>query len=200
MKLTPLDVKSQTFSTRWKGFDPAEVNAFLDPDQIESVAGVDTIRYTVAAQALGPWHDAQVELWRDESTGAVLRHELHAAGQDAYFGAGEGTVTSHFLVNQIGPQAIEPIPGCEIDLPLPADSTRLVKLPGLIGFDSASPAEQISAFYQAALPESGWTPAEEPQASEGVILLSYLREQQTLEINIEPREAGAHVEMLLGEE
>lgn len=30
MKLTPLDVKSQTFSTRWKGLDPAEVQAFLE--------------------------------------------------------------------------------------------------------------------------------------------------------------------------
>ena len=30
MKLTPLDVKSQTFSTRWKGLDPAEVQTFLE--------------------------------------------------------------------------------------------------------------------------------------------------------------------------
>jgi len=30
MKLTPLDVKSQTFSTRWKGLDPGEVQAFLE--------------------------------------------------------------------------------------------------------------------------------------------------------------------------
>jgi cell division initiation protein len=30
MKLTPLDVKSQTFSTRWKGFDPLEVQSFLE--------------------------------------------------------------------------------------------------------------------------------------------------------------------------
>jgi cell division initiation protein len=30
MKLTPLDVKSQQFSTRWKGFDPREVQQFLE--------------------------------------------------------------------------------------------------------------------------------------------------------------------------
>ena len=30
MKLTPLDVKSQTFSTRWKGLDPTEVQSFLE--------------------------------------------------------------------------------------------------------------------------------------------------------------------------
>lgn len=40
MKLTPLDVKSQTFSTRWKGFDPAEVQAFLEvvTNDLEEIA------------------------------------------------------------------------------------------------------------------------------------------------------------------
>jgi cell division initiation protein len=30
MKLTPIDVKSQQFATRWKGYDPDEVRQFLD--------------------------------------------------------------------------------------------------------------------------------------------------------------------------
>lgn len=30
MKLTPNDVKSQPFTTRWKGYDPDEVRQFLD--------------------------------------------------------------------------------------------------------------------------------------------------------------------------
>jgi len=30
MKLTPIDVKSQQFATRWKGYDPEEVKQFLD--------------------------------------------------------------------------------------------------------------------------------------------------------------------------
>lgn len=30
MKLTPIDVKSQQFTTRWKGYDPDEVRQFLD--------------------------------------------------------------------------------------------------------------------------------------------------------------------------
>ena len=40
MKLTPLDVKSQTFSTRWKGFDPVEVQAFLEvvTNDLEEIA------------------------------------------------------------------------------------------------------------------------------------------------------------------
>jgi hypothetical protein len=177
---------------------PAAVNGSLEPEQIEILIGVDTIHYTVATQALGEWSNAQMEFWRDESTGAVLRHEIQGSGTDPYFGAGAGTVAGHFVVNQIGPQTIEPIDGCGIDLPLPADNTRLVKLPGLIGFESASSPEQVSAFFQAELPASGWAAAEEPQTSEGVIVLSYLREQQTLEINIEPRASGAHVELLLG--
>ena len=40
MKLTPLDVKSQTFSTRWKGLDPVEVQAFLEvvTNDLEEIA------------------------------------------------------------------------------------------------------------------------------------------------------------------
>ncbi len=30
MKLTPIDVKSQQFATRWKGYDPEEVRQFLE--------------------------------------------------------------------------------------------------------------------------------------------------------------------------
>ncbi len=30
MKLTPLDVKSQQFTTRWRGYDPSQVHQFLE--------------------------------------------------------------------------------------------------------------------------------------------------------------------------
>jgi hypothetical protein len=177
---------------------PGSLSDLLEPVGIEPVAGQDTIHYTVRAATLGEWREVQVDLWRDESNGAVLRHEMLAAGRDPYFAAGEGSLTSQFLVGQVGPQAIEPVAGCEIDLPLPADSTRLVKLPGLITFDSASTPEQLSAFYQAQLPASQWVPAVAPEASGGVFVLSYLRAAETLEINIEPLPAGARVELLLG--
>jgi hypothetical protein len=110
--------------------------------------------------------------------------------------AGEGLLLSQFHVEQVGPQTIEPITGCDIDLPLPAGATRIIKLPELVGFDSAGAPQDISAFYQAALAEGGWAPAGEPQLGDGVILLTYGRDGQSLEINIEAKNGGARVELI----
>jgi hypothetical protein len=180
--------------------DPNRIGELLVPLKIESVTGADTIHYTVRAESLDEWHDLEMEIWRDESAGAVLRSELSAAGPDPYFNAGWGTLSAQFLVNQVGPQTIDPIAGCEIDLPLPADATRLVKLPGLVGFDSTAAPQETSAFYQAELAGIGWAPVAEPQVSGSVILLSYRRDKQMLEINIESSDRGAHVELLLSTE
>jgi hypothetical protein len=116
------------------------------------------------------------------------------------FDAGEGVLSGRFVVDDIGPQTIEPISGCETDLPLPPDATRLVKMPGLIAFESTATPDEIVAFYQAALAEAGWVPTAGPETGVDAILLSYRHGEQTLDINIESRETGVHVELLLGEE
>jgi hypothetical protein len=180
--------------------EPAAIGSRVEPAQIEPVAGINTIRYAAQADTAGGWRNVELEFWRDESTGAVLRSRLRAAGPDPYFDAGEGLLVTEFRVQQVGPQRIEPVAGCEIDLPLPADAGRLIRLPGLIGFDSPAAPEAISAFYQAALAPAGWAPAAEPQSAEGVILLVYQRGGALLEINIEAGEEGSRVELITGTE
>jgi len=162
----------------------------------ETIAGVETTHYTVRQASLDDWHDLKVDLWLDAATGAALRYDLRAAGPDPLFGAGEGVLSGQFLVNEVGPQVIEPITGCEIGLPLPPDAKRLVRLPGLIAFESVATPAEITAFYQAALAEAGWEPLAEPQVGADAVLSSYRRGEQTLEINIETSDAGVHVELL----
>jgi hypothetical protein len=192
---TDLDL-SPVVLTQDNLFDPGAIDDLLVPVQVEPVAGINTIRYSVRTDRLGEWRNVELELWRDESTGAVLRSELRAAGLDPYYDAGEGLFGSDFRVEQVGPQRIEPVAGCEIDLPLPADAARLVRLPELIGFDSGAAPADVSAFYQASLAEAGWAPVAEPQLGDGAILLIYNRGELTLEVNIEADGEGSHVELI----
>jgi hypothetical protein len=102
-------------------------------------------------------------------------------------------------VQAVGRQAIEPITGCEPSLPLPADASRLVLLPGLISFESRAAPEDIARFYQDNLPRLGWQPAGEPQAGGSALVLTLERGAETLTVNIEARTAGVSVELLFPE-
>jgi hypothetical protein len=180
----------------------------IDPDDLESldVVGSETVagraagHYAFLQEEAGEWRDLEGDLWLDEETRALLRYELRAAGSDPLFDAGEGTLEGQFLVSEIGPQTIEPIAGCEIGLPLPPGATRLVRLPGLVAFESAESPAEIVAFYQDELAEDGWEARGEPEEGVDATVLSYVRNGETLEINVEVQEEGALVELLIGRE
>lgn len=182
--------------------DLVDLAAFQEPLAVlgtETIAGIEVTHYALHQASFDAWRDLEVNFWLDDAAGAVLRYDLRMAGPDPLFDAGEGTLSGQFLVNDVGPQAIEPITGCEIDLPLPPDAARLARLPGLITFESGATLTETAAFYQTALVEAGWASLAEPQIAADVILLSYGRGAQTLEINIEASDEGVRVELLLGE-
>jgi hypothetical protein len=181
--------------------DPERLARSMEPVSAETIAGSKTMHYAVRSASVDGWRDMELDVWLDVYSGAVLRHDLRANGRDTFFGAGEGALSGQFLVQEIGPQAIQPIEGCEIDLPLPGDAARIAKLPGgLIVFDSLASPSELAEFYQDELPEDGWELLAGPQASDGTIILSYSRIDQTLDIMLEPSEDGAHAELLLGDE
>jgi hypothetical protein len=105
-------------------------------------------------------------------------------------------LAARFRVEELGPQTIEPITGCEIDLPVPTDARRLVRLPGLVAFDSPSEPATLVAFFQSQLPAAGWSAAAEPQSTRSSTVLSFVQAGQGLEVNIEAASTGAHVELL----
>jgi hypothetical protein len=178
--------------------DPDQLREPLAAVKLETVADLEAIQYTLRQASLDKWRDLTIALWRNEATGATLRYNLRAVGPDPLFGAGEGVLSGGFLVREVGPQLIEPIPGCDIDLPLPGGAARLIRLPELIAFDSAATAAETAAFYQAELAGTGWEPVAEPQMSDEAIVLSYQQDTRRLDINIETSVEGVHVELLLG--
>jgi hypothetical protein len=178
--------------------DPAGLAGVLRLVGEEAIVGLTTRHYTVRQAELEQWKDLQLNLWRDEASGATLAYDLLLSGPDPIFDGGEGMLAGRFRVTALGPQSIEPILSCEIDLPLPEDAARLVRLPGLVAFDSAQPAEGLAAFYQAQLPAAGWQPAAEPETRQGATVLSFQRSAEALTVNIEAMASGAHVELLVG--
>jgi len=140
--------------------------------------------------------DRTIGCWCYQSFCTILNP---VSGPDPLFDAGEGTLSGQFLVEEVGPQAIEPVLDCESDLPLPSDAARLVGLPGLIAFESDTSADEVVAFYQAALQAAGWELSEESQAG-GVILLLYARDEEMLDVSVEASGEGCHVELLFDEQ
>lgn len=179
--------------------EPERLSQALTDTSPVSSAGDRLTEYALRLDGLGNWHEPRIDLARNEASGAVLRYDLQASGPDPLFDAGEGSLSAQFSVTEIGAQTIEPIGGCEIDLPLPADATRLVKLPGLIAFEAVTSPDGLVGFFQSELATAGWEPAAEPQAGGEAVVLSYRRGGQTLDVSIKAQDGAQRVELWLGD-
>jgi hypothetical protein len=162
----------------------------------EQVAGWNTIHFVMIQAELDGWQDVTVGLWHQPDFEAVLRYDLAAEGWDPFFEAGYGRLTGSYQVIELGPQAIEPITGCEPDLPLPADRQRLVILPGVVAFESGMSLEALSAHFRQQLPQAGWQTLVEEDRSSGAVVLSYWREGESLDVTIRDMGDFRRVELL----
>jgi hypothetical protein len=164
----------------------------------DTVAGMDARRYGLRSDQLGGWKDVLVDIWLSNPDNAVMRYDLHLVGEDSYFGRGQGSLLGRFVVESVGLQIIEPIPGCEIEFPIPESAENLVRLPGLIEFDSPSTIEDLTSYYQDMLVDIGWNAAGDPEQSGDIMIMSYLQGDRGLEIVLERLQDGVHVRLLPG--
>ncbi len=194
------------------GFDLGPV--FLNPDDLvnpdiiaplftaqfeETIAGVPTTRYSFRRGDLNDWQDIQIDIWWDDVLSAVLRYDLQLTGNDPFFEAGEGRLLGRFEVQAIGPQNIIPVEGCDLSIPIPETATNLVKLPGLIAFESSAPIVELVTYFLETLPAQGWETMTDPLEEGSAILLTYVKDEKALRINIEQHDTGVTVEMFIGE-
>jgi hypothetical protein len=189
--------------------------AFLTPDDLlepaafegtpsergtGAIAGRRATQYSLSQTSVDGWTEVEAEIWLDDATGAVLRYDLFARGADPLFDAGTGLLTGEFRVEEVAPQEIEPIAGCDIDLPLPAQAQELTKLPGLISFETSASPLEIAVFFEAELADEGWSPQGESTVNGDTTVLGYRRGFETLEIAIEEGADTVHVQLWLSEE
>lgn len=192
----PSDIDlASSFITPDDLFPVASLPPFRETGQTERIAGIEAARYVLRQPAFQDWHAVQLDQWVDLASGATLRYDIQASGPDPLFATGQGELNGRLLVTGIGPQEIEAVQGCELDLPIRADATRLIKLPGLVAYESASSVLEIATFYALELPKTGWEQVSDPQVNGDVGLLSYQRGAESLEINIERQGEGVVVEL-----
>ena len=177
---------------------PALVSENLTPLEEAQISGITTQRYGMRQSNINGIRNVLVDIWWSQEQNAAMRFDLRLEGQDPIFAAGEGTLYGRYVVTDLQSPAIQPISGCEIDLPLPEGHSELVKLPGFLAFKSPGSPGEVVNFFQNALPPLGWESVEGPQEGPGSLLISYRRGDQTLEINLEEIEGGATVEVIFG--
>jgi len=179
---------------------PENVEPLTLIEEGEPIAGVTTVHYATTQIDSARWDTLQLDLWRSKESQRILRLDFQVTGRDPFFAAGDGTLTGRFTVQELGNQIILPIQGCEIPYPLPEDATRVTNLPGMIAFQSERSVDDLAQFYPSALADQGWSPMGEPEETASGVLLSFRREGETLDVNVESLDARSQVEIIPGEE
>lgn len=162
----------------------------------ETVGGVAMLHYQANGVEAGQWQNATLDLWTERDSGMLLRFKLEGTGADPFFGSGSGKVSAAYTAAGMGDEAIAPVEGCDLSVPLPGNTQMFVRLPGMASFDSTDSSDAIIAFYQTALPQEGWTVKEEPAQTEGLTVLSYYRGAEAVEIHVEALSDGSRVKLL----
>lgn len=156
----------------------------------ESVAGISSRHFSGSAPSIGDWKDVQVDVWQDKASQGLLRFTMQATGEDPFFGKGVGQLTAQYEASALDVVAIPPVEGCEIGVPLPEQLDRYVRLPGMASFESASSLEEMYQYYQNALAQAGWTEKEPLEQLGEVVVLSYQKNEESVEIQIETAASG----------
>ncbi|MGA9533473.1 MAG: hypothetical protein WBR18_12215 [Anaerolineales bacterium] len=193
--------------------DTMNVNlSFLNPDDVllpgafreplvaidqEPIAGRSATHFAMLQDELDGWQEVQVGLWIDNESGAVLRYDLAASGWDPFFGGGFGRMEGSYQVESLGSQTIEPIAGCQVGYPLPDQVEGLVKLPGVVAFETPMTVDDTVAFYRDALVAAGWNRDQEEARSSGAVVLSYRREGESINVTIRDTGNRTKVELLI---
>jgi hypothetical protein len=185
-----------------QGMDPAlilpetlvpfdNLGSQLKPAGEESIAGRSSQHFSGIFDTIGNWKYARVETWQDAQNQDLLRFTLQASGNDAIFGSGSGKIYARYKVDSLQPDAIQPVAGCKIDVPLPESAQNYVRLPGgMASFDTAQAPEAVIAYYQKTLPQQGWTEKEAPAQANGATVLQYTHSSEDVEIDIAPPQNG----------
>jgi hypothetical protein len=161
----------------------------------EKVTGFQANHFVLRQDELDGWQQVELSIWISEVGDTVVRHEFQAEGWDPYFGAGYGQLNGDYEVVEVGQQQIEPIEGCQLELPLPDSAMNLVVLPEIISYSSEEGVEDIAAYYQQQLSEAGWRPLEQEDRSSGAVLLRYFKGGQQLLVSIRRFQDVTQVEL-----
>ena len=177
------------------------------------VAGSDTVdgtpsdHYTFDEKALGQDGRAtsKGDVWVATTGGYIVKFDVTTSAKADYFGEGvEGTATFNYAVTGVGQPAAVAMPAdCPPGLvnvqPLP-DASDVVTTPGSLSFNTATSIADVVAFYQAEIPNAGWTLTSEPAVTDTSTELDFSQGSVTLTVLVSTDATLTSVDMLLDTE
>jgi hypothetical protein len=174
---------------------PQKVTTLLSNEGEEEIESIQTTHYVARADAFGGLSNLRIDLWLSSARTALM-YTLQASGGDPVFDAGEGRLNANFMVIENAPMEIEPVPGCEIDLPLLIDAERVVRFPRLISFETGASPYYVIDFYHDYLIEEGWKVDDPLTETDTNLQISYARGKETLVLIVNVEEDIVTVKIL----
>ncbi len=178
-------------------FPPQSAQTLLGSAVEELNAGKPNLHFSGSGVSQGGWTDAKVDVWLSKGSQKLERLAMQATGNDPFFGTGTGQLTASYDTVYPAEGDIKPVPGCEVDVPLPNHVEAFVRLPEMASYESPKQPEKMVIFYQDGLTQAGWAEIESPIEDSGVVVLSYARGDQEVEIQVAPRAGGGSQVKLL---
>ncbi|MEE9618274.1 MAG: hypothetical protein V3T90_14900 [Anaerolineae bacterium] len=170
-------------------FEPDDVIGGLEnarrirPD--ERVNGILCHHYTFDETSVmwAGFAHAEGEVWVAVDEDYVVRYTLQADGKDPTTGD-EGHIEWEYEIRDVNmPITIEPPSGCEAtesEFPIMPDATDMTTMGGMTMYTSASPFDDVLAFYQEQMQANGWSDTGDTFIASDTAMLSYTKEERTV--------------------
>ena len=167
----------------------------------DTINGIAVEHFTFDERAVGLYGLAETsgELWVAAEGGYVLRYQRATTGDAEYFGDGiEGTLVWDYALVEVN-QPIDVVfpPGCRVELPMLADASNVLNLPGWLAFDTAASAAEVADFYQQELLAIGWSVVLAPEPADTVAVLQFTLGDENLFIAVGPGDSGSRVDIII---
>lgn len=175
-------------------FEPGELSLTLKEPE-DRAAGRQAARYAVSEGFSERWSEVEGTLWVDHDTGAVLRFQFSAQGQDPFFEFGAGRIEGEYRILEVGDQELEPIDGCELPYPVPEDARELVLLEDYMAYKTDSSRPEMITFYASWLEDEGWELIEGPLEGQFGTTMTLRQGDRLKEVSVRELEGGTQVEI-----
>lgn len=155
------------------------------------------------APSVGGVTAATGEAWISKEDRFVVKYIWHVEGEKVGPAGGAGTADWSWEIYDINrPITIEPPAAEEIgpaagELPMMPDAQVTVSMGGMIMYTTASPVEDVVAFYETEMPSAGWTQEGETTRTGSMAMTQFTKEGQSVNMMVVPAEEGSGSQVTL---
>jgi hypothetical protein len=157
----------------------------------QEINGATAQGYEVRAGEAPGQSSAKVsgKVWIATAGGYVSKYQLSLQGGEDVFGAGQsGTMTWDYQVQAVDPSNDALLPAdCPLplpEIPLVDDASEVLRMPGLISYQTARSLDDAAAFYQEAMESAGFTAEGEGSLGTTHATLRYLKDDSRVVIRL----------------